>query len=112
MRSTGLYALLAGAAAAAPHARLDARAAAGLNAAAKAAGKLYFGTAVDNGDLNDNTYKSILANTNDFGCITPANSMKWCVFITPTTRWRSIDDTCVGTRSSQAVVNSHTAKAT
>ncbi|KAI0044987.1 glycoside hydrolase family 10 protein [Auriscalpium vulgare] len=47
-----------------------------LNTAAKAAGKVYFGTAVDNGDLSDSTYKTILAG-GDFGQVTAANSMKW-----------------------------------
>ncbi|MCJ1306974.1 hypothetical protein MMC25_000618 [Agyrium rufum] len=48
-----------------------------LNTAAKAAGKLYFGTAVDNGDLSDATYVTTEANTGDFGQITPTNTMKW-----------------------------------
>ncbi|EED16894.1 endo-1,4-beta-xylanase, putative [Talaromyces stipitatus ATCC 10500] len=47
-----------------------------LNTAAKAAGLLYFGTAVDNGDLSDSQYLPNLE-TDDFGQITPANSMKW-----------------------------------
>jgi GH35 family endo-1,4-beta-xylanase len=111
MRSFALCALAAGGAVAAPFAALDKRAPAGLNAAAIAAGKLYFGTAVDNGDLNDQTYKSILANTNDFGQITPANSMKWCV-----SRMSYVDETRVddrtGTPSSPTVVNSLSAKVT
>ncbi|KAF2670145.1 glycoside hydrolase [Microthyrium microscopicum] len=49
----------------------------GLNTAAKAAGKLYFGTAVDNRYLNTGNYTAINSNTADFGQITPANSMKW-----------------------------------
>ncbi|KAI0787506.1 endo-1,4-B-xylanase A [Fomes fomentarius] len=49
----------------------------GLNALAKAAGKLYFGTATDNGELSDAAYTAILDNSNQFGQITPANSMKW-----------------------------------
>lgn len=48
-----------------------------LNTAAKAAGLLYFGTAVDNGDLSDSQYLPHLE-TADFGQITPANSMKVC----------------------------------
>lgn len=49
----------------------------GLNALAKAAGKLYFGTATDNGELSDTAYTAILDNNKEFGQITPANSMKW-----------------------------------
>nr|ADX07327.1 putative endo-1,4-beta-xylanase precursor [Flammulina velutipes] len=48
-----------------------------LHAAATAAGKLYFGTATDNGELSDAPYKAILSNTTLFGQITPSNSMKW-----------------------------------
>ncbi|KUL82633.1 hypothetical protein ZTR_09453 [Talaromyces verruculosus] len=47
-----------------------------LNTAAKAAGLLYFGTAVDNPDLGDSKYIANLE-TADFGQITPANAMKW-----------------------------------
>jgi hypothetical protein len=46
-----------------------------LNTAAKAAGLLYFGTAVDNPDLSDSKYIANLE-TADFGQITPANAMK------------------------------------
>lgn len=46
-----------------------------LNTAAKAAGLLYFGTAVDNPDLSDSEYLLNLETT-DFGQITPANAMK------------------------------------
>ncbi|KAL5526942.1 hypothetical protein ACEPAF_8669 [Sanghuangporus sanghuang] len=49
----------------------------GLNAAAKAAGKLYFGTAVDGPGLNDQPYLAVLRNSADFGQITAANAMKW-----------------------------------
>ena len=49
----------------------------GLHSLAKAAGKLYFGTATDNGELTDQAYTAILDNINEFGQITPANSMKW-----------------------------------
>jgi endo-1,4-beta-xylanase len=52
-------------------------AATGLNAAAKAAGKKYFGSATDNGELSDSTYTKLLADTTQFGQITPGNSMKW-----------------------------------
>ena len=48
-----------------------------LNDLAKAAGKLYFGTATDNGELSDAAYTAILDNNMEFGQITPANSMKW-----------------------------------
>lgn len=47
-----------------------------LNQLAKTAGKLYFGTATDNGELNDTEYVSILSNTKEFGQLTPANGMK------------------------------------
>lgn len=49
----------------------------GLNTAAKAFGKLYFGSATDNGELTDSAYKAILSDSNEFGQITPGNSMKW-----------------------------------
>lgn len=49
----------------------------GLNNVAKAAGKLYFGTATDNPDLTDVAYVAILNNTNEFGQHTPANALKW-----------------------------------
>ncbi|KAI0648974.1 endo-1,4-beta-xylanase C precursor [Trametes meyenii] len=49
----------------------------GLQALAKAAGKLYFGTATDNGELTDAAYTAILDDNSQFGQITPANSMKW-----------------------------------
>ncbi|KAG9315006.1 glycoside hydrolase family 10 protein [Chiua virens] len=48
-----------------------------LNVAAKAAGKLYFGSATDNRKLNDPAYLSILKDTDIFGQLTPENSMKW-----------------------------------
>lgn len=49
---------------------------AGLNTAANATGLKYFGTATDNGNLDDAPYAEQLANTEDFGQITPGNSMK------------------------------------
>ena len=52
------------------------RAADGLNTRAVAAGKLYFGSATDNGELSDSAYVAGLSNTADFGQITPGNSMK------------------------------------
>ena len=51
-------------------------AAAQLNELAQKAGKLYFGTATDNGELSNTTYLSILSNTSQFGQLTPGNGMK------------------------------------
>ncbi|OBZ72074.1 Endo-1,4-beta-xylanase C [Grifola frondosa] len=51
--------------------------AAGLHAAAKAAGKLYLGTATDNPELTDTAYVAILDDNQQFGQLTAANSMKW-----------------------------------
>ncbi|KAI1201229.1 carbohydrate-binding module family 1 protein [Nemania serpens] len=48
-----------------------------LNKLAKAAGKLYFGSATDNGELSDTAYVNILKNTDEFGQITPGNGQKW-----------------------------------
>ncbi|KAF5373878.1 hypothetical protein D9758_000635 [Tetrapyrgos nigripes] len=48
-----------------------------LNTVAKAAGKLYFGSATDNPELSDTAYVSILSDSTTFGQITPGNSMKW-----------------------------------
>lgn len=53
-------------------------AAAQLNELAKKAGKLYFGTATDNGELSNTTYTKILDDTKEFGQLTPANGMKVC----------------------------------
>ena len=52
-------------------------AASGLDAAAKAAGLKYFGTATDNNELSDATYAKELNNAADWGQLTAANSMKW-----------------------------------
>ncbi|TFK74187.1 endo-1,4-beta xylanase [Pluteus cervinus] len=49
----------------------------GLSQVAKAAGKLYFGSATDNPTLTDEPYISILSDNHQFTQITPANSMKW-----------------------------------
>ncbi|TBU27857.1 endo-beta-1,4-glucanase [Dichomitus squalens] len=49
----------------------------GLNDAAKAAKKLYFGTATNADQWNDTTYYDILKDDAEFGQITPANVMKW-----------------------------------
>ena len=51
----------------------------GLNDYAKAAGKVYFGTAADipgTAELSDVAYMTQLNNTHDFGQLTPANYMK------------------------------------
>ena len=48
-----------------------------LHTLAKAAGKLYFGTATDNPELTDTAYTAILENPHMFGQLTPANAMKW-----------------------------------
>jgi endo-1,4-beta-xylanase len=71
-----LSSLVTGSAFAKPfHARRQAQG--GLNAAAKAYGKLYFGSATDNGELTDTEYTAILSDSNEFGQLTPGNSMKW-----------------------------------
>ena len=49
----------------------------GLNRAAHAAGKLYFGTATNSDQWNDTTYFDILKQNSEFGQITAANVMKW-----------------------------------
>lgn len=49
---------------------------AGLNTAAKASGKKFFGSATDNPYLDDEPYVRKLSNTDNFGQITPGNSMK------------------------------------
>ncbi|KAF4571538.1 hypothetical protein EYR36_008878 [Pleurotus pulmonarius] len=49
----------------------------GLDVVAKSKGKLYFGSATDNGELNDAPYVAILSDNKEFGQITPGNSMKW-----------------------------------
>ncbi|KAJ6571408.1 endo-1,4-beta-xylanase A precursor [Mycena capillaripes] len=40
-------------------------------------GKLYFGSATDNPELNDTAYTAILSDSTMFGQITPGNSLKW-----------------------------------
>lgn len=49
----------------------------GLNLAAKAAKKLYLGTATNADQWNDTTYYSLLRDNAEFGQITAANVMKW-----------------------------------
>ena len=54
---------------------------AGLHTLAKAAGKLYFGSATDNPELSDTAYVARLDDVKEFGQITPGNSMKWvCIY--------------------------------
>ncbi|KAI9068434.1 glycoside hydrolase family 10 protein [Trametes sanguinea] len=62
-----------------PAARADEPAVAvtGLNAAARAAHKLYFGTATNNNELNDTRYFALLDDIRMFGQLTPAKGMKW-----------------------------------
>ncbi len=50
---------------------------AGPNAAARAAGKLYFGTATNTDELNDTRYFAILDDIRMFGQLTAAKAMKW-----------------------------------
>lgn len=51
----------------------------GLNDAAKAAHKTYFGSATDNPYLTDAQYVSILSDTHEFGQLSPENAMKWVI---------------------------------
>src|SRR5690606_13541521 len=48
----------------------------GLHVLATRKGK-YFGTAMDNPALNDQTYLSYINDTKEFGVITVGNSLKW-----------------------------------
>lgn len=48
-----------------------------LHQLAKAAGKLYFGTAVDNPELDDPQYRPVVGNGAEFGQITVGNTQKW-----------------------------------
>lgn len=47
-----------------------------LHQLAKEAGLLYFGTATDNGELNNTQYVKILTDTKEFGQLTPSNGQK------------------------------------
>lgn len=49
----------------------------GLHSLMVAAGKLYFGTAMETNNLDDAAYQAIASNKNEFGMITPENSQKW-----------------------------------
>jgi endo-1,4-beta-xylanase len=48
-----------------------------LNQLAKAKGLKYFGSATDNSELTDTQYVAILSDINQFGQVTPGNTMKW-----------------------------------
>lgn len=48
-----------------------------LHKLAVAAGKKYFGSATDNGELDDTAYTAILGDVDEFGQITPGNTQKW-----------------------------------
>jgi endo-1,4-beta-xylanase len=58
------------------------------NDLAKAAGKLYFGTATDNMKLNVTEYVKILSNTSEFGQLLPSNGMKVHLSSTNGLDWR------------------------
>jgi hypothetical protein len=47
-----------------------------LHTLAVKAGKKYFGTATDNGELNNKDYTKILNNNKQFGQLTPSNGQK------------------------------------
>ena len=49
----------------------------GLHSLMVAAGKLYFGTAMETNNFNDAAYQAIASNKNEFGMFTPENSQKW-----------------------------------
>ncbi|KAL2139815.1 hypothetical protein VTI28DRAFT_4670 [Corynascus sepedonium] len=49
----------------------------GLHSLMVAAGKLYFGTAMETNNFDDAAYQAIASNKNEFGMITPENSQKW-----------------------------------
>ncbi|KAI1881565.1 hypothetical protein JX265_000391 [Neoarthrinium moseri] len=50
---------------------------ANLHQLAVGAGKKFFGSATDNGELSDAAYLAILNDTKEFGQITPGNGQKW-----------------------------------
>jgi len=49
----------------------------GLHELAKAAGKLFFGTATDTNLFNDTAYMKIVNDDREFGLLVPENSLKW-----------------------------------
>ncbi|KAK3297172.1 glycoside hydrolase family 10 protein [Chaetomium fimeti] len=49
----------------------------GLHSLMVAAGKLYFGTAMETNNFDDAAYQAIATNKNEFGMFTPENSQKW-----------------------------------
>lgn len=49
----------------------------GLNQLAVDAGLSYFGTATDVNEITDEAYRLILDDSNEFGMLTPGNSLKW-----------------------------------
>ncbi|EKD19709.1 glycosyl hydrolase family 10 [Drepanopeziza brunnea f. sp. 'multigermtubi' MB_m1] len=53
------------------------RASAMLDVLAREAGLLYFGTATDNGELNNTKYVKILRDQKEWGQLTSSNGMKW-----------------------------------
>lgn len=63
-------------------ARLTTRASAnqtkdGLHSLMVATGKVYFGTATDTNNFDDEAYQAIATNRKEFGMFTPENSQKW-----------------------------------
>lgn len=49
----------------------------GLHSLFVAAGKVYFGTAIETNNFNDSAYLAIANNKNEFGMYVPENSQKW-----------------------------------
>jgi endo-1,4-beta-xylanase len=49
----------------------------GLHSLMVAVGKLYFGTAMETNNFQDDEYQAISNNRNEFGMFTPENSQKW-----------------------------------
>ncbi|KAK5656867.1 hypothetical protein OQA88_4416 [Cercophora sp. LCS_1] len=49
----------------------------GLHSLMVAAGKLFFGTAIEVNNFNDSAYMAIARNRNEFGLYVPENSQKW-----------------------------------
>lgn len=60
-------------------AALAALASANLHSLMTKTGKLYFGTATDNGELNNTEYVKILRDRREFGQLTPSNGQKVCL---------------------------------